>query len=101
MKTSPILNPVSLSASPMPKAAQAGGTTADRPFNQVLSREVAERRSAADTGKPGPKETAKAHAPSQPPAASQQAKPIEEGKSAIPTAAPPICRSAPPAAHCR
>ncbi len=81
MNTSPILNPAGIPASPLPKPQQAGGTAADRPFNQVLSREVAERRSAADTGKPGPKETAHANEPSQPPAA-QNAKPVDEGKSA-------------------
>lgn len=89
MKTSPILNPVSLSASPMPKVQQAGGIAADRPFNQVLSREVAERRNAGEASKPGakeigkpsPKETAKAKDPNQAAVASQNVKPVEESKS--------------------
>lgn len=51
MKTSAILNPSGMTPNAAPKAAQAGAADADKPFGQVLSREVAERREADVPGK--------------------------------------------------
>src|ERR1035437_4702475 len=49
MNTSPIVNPVNITQNLMSAGKQLDGAAPDLPFNQVLSREIADRNSQRDT----------------------------------------------------
>ena len=77
MNTPAVNNPANICASPAPgKSSNAGNS--DVAFGQVLSREVADRKSASDSNSAGPKDAGPAAPPSQPNAKPATAKKSDE-----------------------
>ncbi|WP_019141175.1 flagellar hook-length control protein FliK [Noviherbaspirillum massiliense] len=81
MQTSPILNPINALSSPAPAPKQPDSPASGPGFNQVLSREVAERRPAAEAAKAPAKEQAGNGAPKQAEAAKNPNSPAKSAEN--------------------
>ena len=77
MNTPAVNNPASISSSPAP-GKSSNASNSDVAFDQVLSREVADRKSASDSNSAGPKDAGQAAQPSQPNAKPATAKKSDE-----------------------
>lgn len=86
MQTSQVSNAANVLSSPAPAGKQSDANSSAAPFGQVLSREIADRRSASEGTKTQPRETSNAPAARQP--ARNEAKPAD-AKSTRETKAKP------------